>query len=85
MRGADQKLWIYDRIITFNDVIDTHRVHMMNQNLVEDFMILNTKITTKISSYYVLSNTTPLSRSIKSLIDVTIKSESRSAKSPMEN
>ena len=64
------------RVSSFGfDVVNRHGVHVVNQNLVVDVVICYTKVTTIVSSNDVVSNLTPLLRSIEPLVDMTVKTK----------
>lgn len=77
MTSADQELRVKDRLVTLNDVVNRHRVHVVNQDLVVDVMICYAKIATIVSGNDVVSNLTPLLRSIEPLIDMSVKPKRR--------
>lgn len=73
MARADQEFRIKDRLVTLNDIVNRHGVHVVDENLVVDVVICYAKVTTIVSSNDVVSNLTPLLRSIELLVDVSIE------------
>lgn len=76
VRCTNQELGVDDSGVAFRDVPDCHRIHVVNQNLVEDVVVHNTEIAPEIPCYNVLSDLSPFSGSVKLLVDVSIESES---------
>lgn len=77
MSGRDQKLWIYNAVIAVYQIIDTDWVHMMNHHTVRDFMIRISQITGIVSSNNMMTNLSPFSRVVKSLVEVSVESKCR--------
>jgi hypothetical protein len=75
MGGADQELRVNDLIATADNVFDTHRVHMMNDDPVEDVETLDPEITAQVSSDNVVADKPPLSRPVELLIHPAIVAE----------
>lgn len=68
-----QKIGIqYVRIKEF-DLIRSNRVHVVNEDTTIDFVPLKTKIAAIVARYYLISNSFPLSRLVKTLIQITIE------------
>lgn len=82
--GCNQKFWIKYPLFSMNNIVNTHWVDVMNQHLVVDLEPRNTKVTTIISYDYMVSQLSPLMRTIERLIDVSIESESLNPDLPSE-
>ncbi len=63
-------------LFTIDNVFYSHRIHVVNQDTIVNLVTFYSKITTVISSNNVVSKLFPLSRCVKSLIDVAIKPKS---------
>lgn len=71
-----QKIGVqYVRIKEF-DLIRPNRVHMVNEDTTIDFVSFKTKIAAIIARNDLISNSFPLSGLVKTLIQITIESES---------
>lgn len=81
---SDKILRIEDCFVLMNDVINRHWIHMMDDDLIEDLIAFDSEVQTKISSDYFVSNVFPFRRSIESLIEVSIETESGSANRAFE-
>lgn len=77
MSSCDQKVWIEKIFLARMNVIDSHRVHMMDKDLVMDLMPLDTEVTTVISHDNVVSELSPLPRSVESLVQPPVVAKSR--------
>lgn len=76
VRATYQKIGIqYIRIEEFY-LIRSNRVHVVNKDTTVDFVPLETKITAIIARYDLISDSFPLSRLVKTLIQITIETES---------
>src|SRR4051794_20540131 len=58
------------------NMLRQHRIHVMDQRSIVDLVALYTQVTTIVSDNYIISKTSPFSRSIELLVDVTIETES---------
>lgn len=59
-----------------NYLINPNRVHMMDKQLSMNLVTLNSQITTVIPVDNVVSNVSPLSRPVETLVEVSIEAES---------
>lgn len=59
MGCRDQILWIENIIIAVDEIFTHHRVHVVDDDLVEDLVSFNTKITTIVPCNDVVSELTP--------------------------
>lgn len=65
------------------NVRDTHRIHVVNVDLVVDLESFYAQITAHVSGNDVVSNGSPLMRSVKVLIDPSVVAERRFADLPL--
>lgn len=77
MRRADEKLRVKDVFLAMLDVIRRHRIHMMDDDPIIDLITRNPEVQTLVSSDNMVTKVSPLSRSVKSLIEVSIVAECR--------
>lgn len=75
LRRCDQVLRIGDPLLGMDYVVNSHRIHVMDEEFCTDLVTRNTKITAVVSDYDVIPGRKPLSGSVKSLIEPTIKPE----------
>lgn len=68
MRNADQELGVKNRVITTGDVADSHRVHMVNDNAVEDWRFESGQVATFVSNNDFVSKTLPFERAVELLV-----------------
>lgn len=73
----DEELRIENLFFAMDDLIDSHRIHVVDDHPVMNLMVGNTHVATKISSDYLMANLLPLSRSIETLVDVALEAEGR--------
>lgn len=76
VRRGDQKLWIEYVVVAVNNVVCRHRVHVMDDDLVIDLIPFDAEVHTEISGDHIVTSLLPLSRSVESLVQVTIEPES---------
>lgn len=84
VRNCDQKLRIENYIIASGNLISTHGIHMVNDDLIKYVMSLKTKVATKISGYDVISNVFPLTGSIEILIKPSLTAKRSFTNRPIE-
>lgn len=76
VRATYQKIGIqHVRIEEFN-LLRSNRVHVVNEDTTIDFVPLKTKIAAIVARYDLISDSFPLSRLVKTLIQITIEPES---------
>lgn len=76
VRRGDQELGIEYVIVAVNDVVGRHRVHVMDDDLVIDLIAFDAEVHTEISGDHIVTSLLPLSRSVESLVQITIEPES---------
>jgi len=81
-RDTDQKLWIQNFRIELLEIIRCHRIHVMYINTITNLESLNAEIAPLVSNNDMITNVSPLGRSIKVLIQIPIIAESRLPNDP---
>lgn len=76
LRRRDQVSRVEDVLDTVNDVVNRHRVHVVNHDVGENLVPGHTQVTTVVSGYNCRSDLLPLTGSIKPLVDVSIETKS---------
>ena len=71
----DQVLGIKNIVIALNKVIGFHRIHVMDDRTVKNFIPRNAQVQTLVSSYDKVPNTAPLTRSVEGLVDIAVVPE----------
>jgi hypothetical protein len=61
MRACDQEFWVENMIVAMDDVINRHRVHVVDMKLSMDLKTVNSQITAIVSDDYVRADLFPLS------------------------
>lgn len=74
--ATDQKIGIQDVRIEEFDLVRSNRVHVVNKNTTVDFIAFKAQITAIIARNDLISNSFPLHGLVKTLIQITIESES---------
>lgn len=64
-------------LFTVSDVLNRHRVHVVDVDLVVDLVTGDTKVATQVSSDYEVPSLPPLPRGVKILVDPAIPSKGR--------
>src|SRR5690606_11157026 len=75
VRSGYKKLRIENISISMFDLLRSHRVHVMDDNLIMDFITRQREVFSLVSSYNVITNISPLPRGIETLIHVSIMTE----------
>lgn len=57
------------------DVLHSHRIHVVDDDLAVDLVLFYTEVATEISGDNVGAHVAPLSRCVELLVDVTIETE----------
>ena len=73
MTCANQELGVENRFIALDDVVNRHRVHVVNQDLVVDLMTVDPEVAPFVSCNHMQTNLSPLSRSVELLVDVSVE------------
>lgn len=60
MRGSDEKVWIQNPIVTVENIVRRHWVHVVDDDPVMDVIAFDTQITTVVTSNDKLANMSPL-------------------------
>ena len=74
--ATDQKIRVQDVRIEEFDLIWTNRVHVVNKDTTVDFVTFKTQIAAIIARNDLISDSFPLCRLVKALVQITIESES---------
>lgn len=82
--GRDEEIRVqYPRRMVAN-IVNRHRIHVMNQKIDVDFVPEYAQITAVIPQNYLITDPFPLVRRVELLVDVAIQPESLSTDSPAE-
>ena len=74
--ATDQKIRIQDVRIEEFDLVRSNRIHVVNKNTTVDFITFKTQIAAIIARNDLISDPFPLHGVVKTLIQITIESES---------
>lgn len=77
VRGGNKELGIKDVLTTVNNLVNTHRIHVVNNGTTVDLVTLDAEITSFVPKEDGVSNMPPLPRAIEPLINPTIEPERR--------
>lgn len=75
----DEKLWVEDAAVTVSDVLDAHRIHVVDDGTTRNIVAFDAEITAAIADDDVVTNLLPLSGGVELLVDPTIKPKGRVA------
>jgi hypothetical protein len=85
VRCSDEILGVDDAFVTVYDLCDSHRIHVMDDDLVVNVEAFDPEVASIVPNDYVVANVLPLSRPVEPLIDPTIKPERRFPDLPMQS
>lgn len=75
MCGSDQELGIEDRLVAARNVLDDHRVHVVDVEATMNVESFDAQITTLISDDDVAANVSPLGRGVELLVHPSVEPE----------
>lgn len=76
LRSCNQKIGVQYPIRMLDNIVDSHRIQMMNQGRKLNFVSNDTQIASIITQYDMLTDVIPLFRPVKTLVYVPIEAES---------
>lgn len=85
VRHADEKLGIDDGTVTLDEICQSHRIHVMDDDLVVNVVAFDPEIAPVVSSDHEVADLLPLTGSIELLIDPTVGTERRLRDSSTES
>lgn len=77
MRRGNKELRVKDLLVTMNNLVNTHRIHVVNNEITVDLIAIYSEITALVSKDDGMTNTLPIPRAIEPLINPTIEPERR--------
>ena len=75
VRDTNQVFGVKNVIIARNKIFEPHRIHVMDDRTVKNFIPRNAQVQALVSSYDKVPNTAPLTRSVKGLVDIAVVPE----------
>src|SRR5690606_531748 len=70
--SCDEEFWIQNVPATTLELLDSHRIHVVNNDLVVDLMTFQSQVHTFIPSNYMVANIAPLLGCVESLIHIAV-------------
>jgi hypothetical protein len=84
MSHQNQELWVHDVLITVFDGFGSHRIHVVHDGSVVNFVTEDSQIAAVIASNDLVSDQFPLARAVELLVDPSVEAESSFTNVPIE-